>query len=239
MLEVLHDVNGQEEDCVYLPGRPSRMRYRVFDQCTPAAYERLLERGWRRFGRVFFRPACAGCGECRSLRIDVARFRPNRSQRRTFERNRDLRFGLRRASVSEEHIELYDRYHRDMAGRKGWSAKPITLLSYYRTFVEGRHEFGHELVYLEGERPVAVALVDVLPGAVSAVYCYYEPELRARGLGVYSVLQQIELARVHGAAYVYLGYCVEENPSMVYKARYRPHEILEGRPGDDEEAEWG
>ena len=235
----IHEATGQDEDCVYLPGRPSRLRYRIVDRCTPEAYERMLARGWRRFGRVFFRPVCVACEECRSLRVDVERFRPNRSQRRTLQRNQDLRRGLRRASVSEEHIDLYDRYHRFMAEHKGWSEKSISLLTYYRTFVDGRHDYGHELVFLEGERPVAIALVDVLPGALSAVYCYYDPERRARGLGVYSVLQQIELARALEARYLYLGYCIEDNASMRYKAKYRPHEILAGRPGDDEEPVWG
>ncbi len=238
MQEIVHEATGEEESCIYLPDQLSRMRYRVIDYCTPETYTSLLERGWRRFGRIFFRPMCASCVECRSLRVDVERFKPNRSMRRTLARNRDLRVGLRRAAVSDEHLELYDRYHRDMADRKGWSEKSITLLSYYRTFVEGRHEFGHEMLFFDDDRPVAVALVDVLPQAVSAVYCYYEPESRARALGVYSVLRQIELARDRGVPYLYLGYWIEGNASMRYKSRYRPHEILEGRPGQGEEATW-
>ena len=234
----VRDSVGEEEDCSYLPGRPAQMRYRVIERCTEEAYERLLERGWRRFGRVFFRPACAGCGECRSLRVDVERFRPNRSMRRTWKRNRDLRVWLRPAAISEGHVELYDRYHGDMAERKGWAERSITLLDYYRTFVEGREDFGHEIVIFDGDRPAAVALVDLLPRAISAVYCYYEPDLRARALGVFSILQQIELARARGVSYVYLGYRVRGNASMFYKANYRPHEILEGRPGLEEEAVW-
>ena len=73
---------------------------------------------------------------------------------------------------------------------------------------------------------------------MSAVYCYYEPELRHRSLGVYAVLQQIELARERGLPYLYLGYWIQGNDSMRYKANYRPHAILEGRPGVEEEAVW-
>ncbi len=238
MLEIIREATGEKERCQYLPDCSSRMRYRVIDHCTPETYQQLLERGWRRFGRVFFRPDCAACGECRSLRVDVERFRPNRSMRRTLKRNRDLRVGLRRAAVSDQHLELYERYHRDMADRKDWSERSITLLNYYRTFVEGWQGFGHELRYFDGDRPVAVALVDLLPRAISAVYCYYEPELRARSLGVFSVLRQVELARERGVPYLYLGFLVAGNRSMRYKANYRPHEILEGRPGLDDEAVW-
>ncbi len=235
---IIRESQGEEEDCLYLPGRPARMRFRVIDRCTAEAYQGMLERGWRRFGRVFFRPACAGCGECKSLRVDVERFRPNRSMRRTLKRNRDLEVGLRRASVSEQHRELYGSYHRDMAERKGWSGKTITLLDYYRSFVEGWEDFGHELLVFDGDRLVAVALVDLLPRAVSAVYCYYEPELRARALGVFAILKQVELARARGAPYLYLGYRIAGNASMRYKATYRPHQVLEGRPEEGEEPAW-
>ncbi len=238
MRQIIREATGEAGQCLYLPDRSSRLRYRVIDHCTAETYGRLLERGWRRFGRVFFRPSCAACDECRSLRIDVERFSPNRSMRRTLKRNRDLRVALRRASVSDQHLELYERYHRDMADRKDWSEKSITLLGYYRTFVEGWQDFGHELLYFDGDRPVAIALVDLLPRAISAVYCYYEPELRARSLGVYSVLRQIELARERGMPYLYLGFLVDGNRSMRYKANYRPHEILEGRPGLDQDAVW-
>ncbi len=78
----------------------------------------------------------------------------------------------------------------------------------------------------------------MLPRAASAVYAFYEPELRSRSLGVYSILRQIELARANGLPHLYLGYRVSGNPSMSYKANYRPHQILRGRPELDERPEW-
>ena len=238
MQQILRETTGQEETCVYLPDRQARMRYRLIDRCHAETYQQMLDRGWRRFGRVFFRHACAPCEECRSLRVDVAEFAPNRSMRRTLRRNRDLRLVLRPASISEDHLRLYRRYHYDMAERKGWPDKEITPVGYYQTFCEGKEDFGHELLFLLDERLVAVALVDLLPRAVSAVYCYYEPEMRARSLGVFSVLQQVELARRRSLPYLYLGYWIDGNASMRYKANYRPHEILEGRPKLADEAVW-
>ena len=238
MLQIIREKTGDEEPCPYLAGRQARMRYRLIEHCSPETYESMLERGWRRFGRVFFRPVCATCEECRSLRLEVADFEPDRSMRRTLKRNRDLEVYLRPASISAEHLDLYDRYHRDMATRKGWPEKPSTFEDYYQTFVEGRQGYGHELVYFAGDRPVAIALVDLLPQALSAVYCYYDPQLRSRSLGVFSILQQFELARQNDISRVYLGYWIAGNDSMRYKARYRPHEILQGRPQLDEEPVW-
>ena len=46
--------------------------------------------------RTLFRPRCVACEACRSLRVDVARFRPDRSQRRCAKLNSgalELRIG--------------------------------------------------------------------------------------------------------------------------------------------------
>jgi len=238
MREAIREIVAEEETCAYLPDQRSKIHYRLIEGCTPRSYQRMLERGWRRFGNCFFRPACQGCQECRSLRVDVASFRPNRSMRRIWRKNQDLRTILRRPSLSEHHLALYERYHTDMARRKGWTEKTIAPLDYFLTYVQSHHEFGYELLFLGGDRLVCVALLDVLPRAISAVYCYYEPGLRSRGLGVFSVLREIGLARARGLPYLYLGYWVEGNQSMRYKAHYRPHQILQGRPDFNEPPVW-
>jgi arginine-tRNA-protein transferase len=236
--ELIREGIGRERSCAYLPDRLATTRYRFIDHCSAPTYTEMLERGWRRFGCVFFRPACASCGECRSLRVEVEGFRPDRSMRRNLQRNRDLEVLLRPASMTAEHLALYDRYHADMASRKGWGEKAVDPLEYYQSFVEGRQGFGHEMLYVLGDRLLGVALVDVLPAALSAVYCYYDPAERRRGLGVFSVLQHIDLARRRGIPHVYLGYWVRGNPSMRYKSRYRPHAVLHDRPSFDEAPEW-
>lgn len=228
----------QEHGCSYLPGRTARMRYRLMPDCPPATYEKLVSRGWRRFGATLFRPACRGCEECLSLRLDVEEFEPSRSQRRTLRKNEDLTIVLRQASISREHLDLYDRYHADMTERRGWEEKFLDAEGYHSTFVAGGESFAHELLYFHEERLLGVALVDILPSSLSAVYCYYDPDERQRGIGVFSVLAQVELARQHGIPHVYLGYWIEGNRSMAYKSRYRPHQILSGRPRLEEAPTW-
>ncbi len=237
-MQIIHEKLGDEERCPYLKAERSQLLYRVIRDCSADSYQQMLELGWRRFGLIFFRPQCQRCAACRSLRIDVQGFRPNRSMRRTLERNRDLEVFLERPSMSETHLELYARYQADMVDRRGWDEKHASAEDYYLNFVEGQQDFGYELLYLEQQRLVGVALVDILPRAISAVYCYYDPSARQRGIGVFSVLKQIELARALKRPHVYLGYLVARNPSMRYKASYRPHEILEGRPDFAEQPVW-
>ena len=61
-----------DEACPYLAGRAATTDYRILTDVTPLEHEAMLVRGWRRFGLQYFRPECAGCAECVSLRIPVA-----------------------------------------------------------------------------------------------------------------------------------------------------------------------
>src|SRR3546814_5749888 len=80
----------------------------------------------------------------------------------------------------------------------------------------------------DGEQLLAVAVVDHLPRALSAVYTFFDPEAQARGLGTLAVLEQIRLARLSNLDYVYLGYWVESSRKMDYKRRFHPLEALQG-----------
>jgi len=158
--------------------------------------------------------------------------------RRTLAHNEDLKVMVTKPSVSEVHLDLYRRYHQDMAQRRGWDQRETSLGEYYETFVDGAGSFGHQLLFFLEDALVAVALVDLLPQAMSSVYCYYDPTLRRRGLGKYSILRQVDWARQRGIPYLYLGFRVADNPSMRYKARYRPHQLLRDRPPLDEAPVW-
>ena len=229
----------QDHPCPYLTDQVAKTRYRLHEGCTEKQYLAMLERGWRRFGLTFFRPTCAACSECRSLRVDVETFAPNRSMRRNLRENDDLDVSFQPASLTVEHLELYGRYHDDMHHRREWTERDAAPADYFQTFVQGQGSWGHELLVRLHGQLVCVALLDVLaPKAFSAVYCYYDPRLRHRGLGVFAVLTEIAKARQEGIPHVYLGYLIEDNRSMRYKAKYRPHEILDGRPLETEAPQW-
>jgi hypothetical protein len=57
----------------------------VFSRSVQSAdYMQRLQQGWRRFGWAMFRPECSSCRMCQSLRVPVATFRPNASQRQVW-----------------------------------------------------------------------------------------------------------------------------------------------------------
>ncbi len=105
-------------------------------------------------------------------------------------------------------------------------------------FLIGDGGFAREFLYFDRDRLIGVALADVVSEALSSIYFFHDPEWRSRALGVFSILQQLQFARDHGLRRQYLGYWISECQSMSYKSQYRPHEILQHYPADEEEPTW-
>jgi leucyl-tRNA---protein transferase len=225
-MESLFSYVAPPSPCGYLPEQLWSLEYEYVGEMTAAEYEVRMQAGWRHFGRMLFHPACKNCTACRSLRIPVAKFRPDRSQRRAWKLNQDeVRLEVGQPAVSRAKLKLYDRYHAFQSTSKGWPAHPAKdAESYCESFVRNPFEV-QEWCYYLGCHLVAVGYVDDLPASHSAIYFYYDPEQRDRSLGTFNVLNILERARQAGKEFVYLGYYVQGCPSMEYKPRFRPNQL--------------
>lgn len=226
------------DTCAYLPEQTSALEYRVIPDASGADYAELLSRGWRRHGMYFFRPNCPNCQECRSLRIDVADFRPTKSQRRNAKKNTDIQVQVARATVTGDHIRLFNAYHADMKERRDWPEHQVIADEYHQSFIAGEWDFAYEFRYFRDDRLVGIGLVDIVPGALSSVYFYHDPIWRPQGPGTFSILQEIEFAKSYDIEHVYLGYWIKACDSMTYKSRFGPHELLEEYVEDTHSPAW-
>jgi arginine-tRNA-protein transferase len=214
---------GAPFPCPYLPGREARQLTVLPQPLRPGAYHALMDLNFRRLGRVFYRPACEGCGECRILRLPVAELRLRRSQRRCLERNRDVRLAIGPPQPTAEKWELYRRYlaaRHDGAMDGSWEEFTGFL---YNSAIETR-----EVVYTVEGRLLAACLVDCEPLAWSAVYCYSDVSEARRAPGVLNVLSLVEQCRARRVPWLYLGYYVRGSRAMAYKAGFAPSEVLGG-----------
>jgi leucyl-tRNA---protein transferase len=212
-----------EQRCSYLPGRSARyVAFRV-DAPFPGLYHAVMDLNFRRSGLSFYRPECPGCRECRALRVPVAEFKASRAQRRCWARNADLAVTVGRPEPTDEKHALYEAYlRRRHDGQMDGSPEE------FRGFLYESGVETIEICYRDRGRLVSVAIADIEPEAISAVYCYFDPAVGDRSLGVYNVLWLIEACRQQGHPCLYLGYWVAGSRKMSYKARYRPHQILTG-----------
>ena len=96
--------------CPYLPEREERSEGFVAADLRPEDYELLMGCGFRRSGRVFYRPRCGSCLECVPLRVPVQRFRQadgrlrSRSWRRIWRMNREIRVEVGGARAHERQV---------------------------------------------------------------------------------------------------------------------------------------
>jgi arginine-tRNA-protein transferase len=214
--------------CGYLPDRRWSLEYEMVAAISAEEYQQRLIHGWRRFGGMMFRPQCPACQACQSLRVEVAHFRPSRSQRRARKANEgaiECRVGS--PTVSRAKLQLYDRFHAFQSDMKGWPIHPAKDAASYRESFVNNPPFTEEWCYFAGDHLIGVGYVDRLPDGLSAIYFFYEPDERTRSLGTWNVLAVIDEADRGGLPFVYLGYYVAGCSSLSYKANFRPNQILQ------------
>ena len=225
-------------DCAYLPNKTVRMNYKHIEKATQKYNTALIHRGWRRFGSYYFHPICNGCNECKSLRINVNEFKLSKSQKKSIKRNRDTEIIIQKPSLTQAHLDLYNRYHAFKHQKDDWSHRNISPREYKENFVEGAHEFGKEVLYIQDGKIIGVDLIDILDDGISSIYFYYDPDFPRLSLGVYSLLYQIELAKILELDWIYLGYWVDGCKAFAYKSNFQPQELLNDFPPIDEIAFW-
>ncbi|HEX5756059.1 MAG TPA: arginyltransferase [Arenimonas sp.] len=215
-----------EHRCGYYPERQARDL--ILDPDDPrlqALYGEALARGYRRSGGHVYRPHCRSCQACVPVRIPVQRFVPDRSQRRCLKRNHDLDLVVAPAKRSDEHFDLFRRYLR---ARHAGGGMDDASEDNFDAFLSCPWS---PTVFLELRRQgelLAVAVTDVVPGALSAVYTFFDPDQRERGLGSLAILQQIAWAQAQRRHHLYLGFWIAGHPKMDYKQRYQPLQRLDG-----------
>lgn len=191
----------------------------------PAAYDFLLEKGFRRSAALVYRPACPACQACKSTRVPVMSFSPNRSQKRAWKRVEDnLTVHPLKAEFNQDHFALYKKYTRSRHADSDMSESSITQ---YMDFFSSDWS---DTIFLEikhDQQLLAVAVTDKQPDSLSALYTFFDPEKSHLSPGVIGILAQIELARKLNMDWLYLGYWIENCQKMSYKTQYRPIQFFD------------
>jgi leucyl-tRNA---protein transferase len=187
---------------------------------TPPQLDALLEQGWRHFGQHFFRYNLGFYNdEIRlviPLRIRLENFTLSKSQRRVLRKNKDLQTVIRPVEITNETENLFERHKQRFD-----HGIPDSIYD----FLDKRAatvpcETMECAVYRKNEL-IAVSFFDVSETAASGIYASFAPDLPERGLGILTMLLEINFAVKSGKKFYYQGYAYEGNSFYDYKKRFR------------------
>ncbi len=186
--------------------------------------------GFRRSQSVAYRPSCAGCTACVSVRVVTGGFQPNATQRKLIRRHGDLEVHACRPWATDEQFELLRSY---LSSRHPGGGMATMDEQDYADMVEQSPVNSFVIEYREpsvnGRRGklVGACITDQQGDGLSMIYSFFAADEESRpGLGNYIIIDHIRRAHAAGLPYVYLGYWVKGSERMAYKTRFRPIEVL-------------
>jgi arginine-tRNA-protein transferase len=190
---------------------------------TSEIYGQLVRAGFRRSGIFTYRPQCENCNACIPVRLPVARFRPNRSQRRALKAHAELQARERPLAYYADHYALYQRYQ---TLRHAGGGMDLDNHEQYTHFLLQSRVDSRLVEFTEDGALVMVSVIDVLSDGLSSVYTFFDAEREGASYGTYNILWQIAQCAALGLPYLYLGYWIRASQKMAYKANFRPIEGL-------------
>ncbi|MGK0296512.1 MAG: arginyl-tRNA--protein-N-Asp/Glu arginylyltransferase [Gammaproteobacteria bacterium] len=186
-------------------------------------YSTLMNNGFRRSGSHLYIPNCKNCSACISVRIPVDKFMPTRIQNRILKKNKDLIINETAAEFNIEHFNLYKKY---ISMRHAGGGMDNPTPENYMEFLTTKWA---DTVFFEmkvDNKLVAVAVTDILHDALSAVYTFFDPDLKSRSLGKFAIIFQIIEANLRDLSWHYLGYWIKSSDKMKYKSEFQPQQFF-------------
>ena len=222
--------------CGYLPQKLAQSLIATPHHLVDAnVYSGLIQQGFRRSGKFAYRPHCENCNACIAVRVVLADFEPNRSQKRAYKQHAGLTARALPLNYIESHFKLYSAYqaarHPDDHLKKQVEAHRTAQIQNeadeYRHFLCQSNVESAMVEFTDANNQVKiVSVIDIVNDGVSAVYTFYDTLETKASFGTYSIIWLIEWTKMLGLPYFYLGYWIADSQKMTYKQAFKPQEKL-------------
>lgn len=214
----------QEHPCSYLEHELAQSLFvHPSFKITTAQYGHLIKQGFRRSGNEVYTPHCARCSACIPVRLTVADFKPDRNQKRCLNKNLNTQAIIKPAVFCQDHFDMYLRYQ---AYKHGDGSMAHFGPDDYIHFLGSLWCNTCFVEFSIDDELAAIAVIDQLDDAWSAVYTFFEPKFSNYSLGVYAILWEIKQTKLRQHEFLYLGFWIKNCQKMAYKANYRPIQLF-------------
>ncbi|NUQ82214.1 MAG: arginine-tRNA-protein transferase [Bacteroidetes bacterium] len=198
----------------------SGTNYFIAPQVTPGGLDYLLSTGWRHFGQVFFRYQTHDYNgqTCRvvPLRVRLDEFELSDSQRKTLRRNQDLSI---RTGPTRRVADL-DRLF-DLHRQRFTTEAPESLDDFFPTEDPATSPCDNQTIAVFNDSTlIAASFLDVGLESGSSVYGMFDPDWSKRGLGILTMLAEIQISIQRGLTWYYPGYAYLEPSFYDYKKQF-------------------
>ena len=196
------------------------------EKISPQQLDALLAQSWRHFGQHFFRYNLGFYeNEIRfviPLRIRLADFTLSKSQRRVLRKNEDLQVVIRPICITLETEILFERHKQRFN-----HGVPDSVYDFLDENAASVPCEAMECAVYRATELVAISFFDVGTKSISGIYACFAPEITERGLGIFTMLLEIDYAIKNEKTFYYQGYAYEGNSFYDYKKRFRALEQFE------------
>lgn len=213
--------------CKYFKENTATYEQFIADILDENEIDSLLEKGYRHFGKYFYRPICKECHLCIPMRIPLNNYQFPKHKKKIFCKCRNLTVKLSKPEPTEESFQIHQSHRQRFDGQ----TDIITYDDYLSRFF-CKVPYNFQLSVYDKEKLVGVSHIDITHKSMSIVFSYFDLLYEKFGLGTFMILKEIEFALSRGIQYYYMGNYVKDVNHLDYKIRFKPSQFL------SEEEKW-
>jgi arginine-tRNA-protein transferase len=177
-----------------------------------------LANGWFRSGQYIYTTKILNFdGKLYSpirIRLPLEGYEFRKSLRKIWNKNQQFSTVFRKAFISREKEELYQKHKLRFDGYVSQTIKDALQDGGETTIYDT-----YEVAVYDGEKLIAVSFFDLGNKSMASIIGLFDPDYSSYSLGFYTMLAEIKYGKKKGYKFYYPGYIIPNYPKFDYKLR--------------------
>ena len=216
------------DDIIFFFEQPTNSIHEMFvaESLTLKQWDEMLAQGWRHNGKMIFRNSQdfdESDNLCKviPLRYRLKNLEFTKSQRKIFNKNKDLRHEVHPLSMDDDKHALFFKHTERFKHNR-----PLSIWDFIS------HEINRpfktwELRVFKEDKLIACSFMDITTHSLSSTYAMFDLEESKRSLGIYTMLLELLYAQEKKKKFYYPGYAYETPSFYDYKKKFNNTEFYD------------